>query len=233
MKLIKQLKIVFLILTLFFITFSDLVFANNFYAGIDLGKSKSRTAESIPANSTTHYYLESGSSFNINGKDNIVGLHFGYNHFINNFFIGPELRFIKKNQDIGDAQGRFSINEYSVKYDDTKTLALKLGIVDNKISYYLLGGFAQSDIYIKAKEKDFPDHIGESKANHNGSIFGVGIETNISKSASIGLQYSEINLKQKKQTLKDNNSDIGFEGPDVVTVKPNLKILSLRASYLF
>jgi opacity protein-like surface antigen len=222
-----------ILILIIFSTFSNLVFANEFYVGIDVGKSKSRTAESTPANSSTHYYLESGSSFNINGKDNITGLHFGYNYFINNFFIGPELRFIKKNQDTGEAQGRYSINEYSVKYEDTKTLALKLGIVDNKISYYLLGGFAQSDIYIKAKEKDFPDHIGESKANHNGSIFGVGVETNISKNASIGLQYSEINLKNKKQTLNDNNPGGGYEGPDVVAVKPNLKTLSLRMSYLF
>jgi len=47
-------KLIFLLTV--FITFPSLVFADNFYAGIDLGKSKTRTTESTPANSVTHYY---------------------------------------------------------------------------------------------------------------------------------------------------------------------------------
>ena len=216
-------------LVIFFSTFSNVTFANEFYAGIDVGKSKSKTSESTPVNAINHYYLDAGSSLDINGKDNIAGLHLGYNHFINNFFIGPEFRFIKTNQDMHTAQGRFSINEYSVKYENTKTLALRFGIIDNKIKYYLLGGFAQSDIYIKAQEQDFLTHIGDSKAKHNGSILGVGIETPIFRNATMGLQYSEISLKTKTQTLNDTQTSY----LDIVTVKPNLKTLSLRVSYLF
>lgn len=216
-------------LVIFFSTFSNVTFANEFYAGIDVGKSKSKTSESTPVNANNHYYLVAGSSLDINGKDNLVGLHLGYNYFINNFFIGPELRFIKKNQDMDTAQGQYSINEYSVKYENIKTLALRFGIIDNKIKYYLLGGFAQSDIYIKAQEQDFLDHIGDSRAKHNGSILGVGIEIPIFRNSTMGLQYSEISLKTKTQTLNDTQTSY----LDIVTVKPNLKTLSLRVSYLF
>ena len=225
-------KLIFL-LTIF-ITFPNLVFADNFYAGIDLGKSKTKTTESTPANSVTHYYLTGGSLFNVNGRDNLTGLHFGYNHFINNFFIGPEFRFIKNNQDIGITTGRFAAtNDYTVKYDDTKTLAMRFGIVENKISYYLLGGFAQSNIYIKADEGGAGSHVGQSKQNHNGTILGIGAETTVLENVSIGLQYNEINLKNKNHTINDCCADSGYQGPDVVSVNPNIKTLSIRASYLF
>ena len=224
-------KLIFLLTV--FISFPSLVFADNFYAGIDLGKSKTKTTESTPANSVTHYYLESGSLFNVNGRDNLTGLHFGYNHFINNFFIGPEFRFIKNNQDIGITNSVFSsTTNYTVKYDDTKILALRLGIVENKISYYLLGGYAQSNIYIKADEIQF-SHVGQSKSNHSGTVLGIGVETTVLENVSIGLQYNEINLKTKNQTINDPYAGTGYEGPDVVSVNPNIKTLSIRASYLF
>ena len=224
-------KLIFL-LTIF-ITFPNLVFADNFYAGIDLGKSKTKTTESTPANSVTHYYLTGGSLFNVNGRDNLTGLHFGYNHFINNFFIGPEFRFIKNNQDIGITNSVFSsTTNYIVKYDDTKILALRLGIVENKISYYLLGGYAQSNIYIKADEIEF-SHAGQNKSTHNGTVLGIGVETTVLENVSIGLQYNEINLKTKNQTINDPHAGAGFEGPDVVSVNPNIKTLSIRVSYLF
>jgi opacity protein-like surface antigen len=224
-------KLIFLLTV--FITFPSLVFADNFYAGIDLGKSKSRTTESTPANPVTHYYLESGSLFNVNGRDNLTGLHFGYNHFIDNFFIGPELRFIKNNQDIGITNSRFSSStNYTVKYDNTKTLALRFGIVENKISYYLLGGYAQSNIYIKADEIEF-SHVGQSKSTHNGTVLGIGVETTVLENISIGFQYNEINLKNKNQTINDPSAGSGYEGPDVVSVNPNIKTLSIRVSYLF
>ena len=224
-------KLIFL-LTIF-ITFPNLVFADNFYAGIDLGKSKTKTTESTAANSVTHYYLTSGSLFNVNGRDNLTGLHFGYNHFIDNFFIGPELRFIKNNQDIGITNSRFSSStNYTVKYDNTKTLALRFGIVENKISYYLLGGYAQSNIYIKADEIQL-SHVGQTKSTHNGTVLGIGAETTILENISIGFQYNEINLKNKNQTINDLSANLGGLGPDVVSVNPNIKTLSIRASYLF
>jgi hypothetical protein len=225
-------KLIFLLTA--FITFPNLVFADNFYAGIDLGKSKTKTTESTPDNAVTHYYLTSASSFNINGRDYLTGLHLGYNHFINNYFIGPEFRFIKNNQDIGITTGRFaSTNDYTVKYDDTKTLAMRFGILENKISYYLLGGFAQSNIYIKADEGGAGGHVGQSKSNHNGTILGIGAETIVLENVSIGLQYNEINLKNKNQIINDCCAGSGYQGPDVVSVNPNIKTLSIRASYLF
>ena len=159
-------KLIFLLTV--FITFPNLVFADSFYAGIDLGKSKTKTTESTPDNAVTHYYLTNASQFNINGRDYLTGLHLGYNHFINNFFIGPEFRFVKNNQDIGITTGRFAAtNDYTVKYDDTKTLAMRFGIVENKISYYLLGGFAQSNIYIKADEGGAGGHDQHSPKPQN------------------------------------------------------------------
>jgi opacity protein-like surface antigen len=225
-------KLIFLLTV--FITFPNLVFADSFYAGIDLGKSKTKTTESTPDNAVTHYYLTNASQFNINGRDYLTGLHLGYNHFINNFFIGPEFRFVKNNQDIGITTGRFAAtNDYTVKYDDTKTLAMRFGIVENKISYYLLGGFAQSNIYIKADEGGAGSHVGQSKQNHNGTILGIGAETTVLENVSIGLQYNEINLKNKNHTINDCCADSGYQGPDVVSVNPNIKTLSIRASYLF
>ena len=225
-------KLIFLLTV--FITFPNLVFADSFYAGIDLGKSKTKTNESTPDNAVTHYYLTNASQFNINGRDYLTGLHLGYNHFINNFFIGPEFRFVKNNQDIGITTGRFAAtNDYTVKYDDTKTLAMRFGIVENKISYYLLGGFAQSNIYIKADEGGAGSHVGQSKQNHNGTILGIGAETTVLENVSIGLQYNEINLKNKNHTINDCCADSGYQGPDVVSVNPNIKTLSIRASYLF
>ena len=225
-------KLIFLLTV--FITFPNLVFADSFYAGIDLGKSKTKTTESTPDNALTHYYLTNASQFNINGRDYLTGLHLGYNHFINNFFIGPEFRFVKNNQDIGITTGRFAAtNDYTVKYDDTKTLAMRFGIVENKISYYLLGGFAQSNIYIKADEGGAGSHVGQSKQNHNGTILGIGAETTVLENVSIGLQYNEINLKNKNHTINDCCADSGYQGPDVVSVNPNIKTLSIRASYLF
>ena len=225
-------KLIFLLTV--FITFPNLVFADSFYAGIDLGKSKTKTTESTPDNAVTHYYLTNASQFNINGRDYLTGLHLGYNHFINNFFIGPEFRFVKNNQDIGITTGRFAAtNDYTVKYDDTKTLAMRFGIVENKISYYLLGGFAQSNIYIKADEGGAGSHVGQSKQNHNGTILGIGAETTVLENVSIGLQYNEINLKNKNYTINDCCADSGYQGPDVVSVNPNIKTLSIRASYLF
>jgi opacity protein-like surface antigen len=225
-------KLIFLLTV--FITFPNLVFADSFYAGIDLGKSKTKTTESTPDNAVTHYYLTNASQFNINGRDYLTGLHLGYNHFINNFFIGPEFRFVKNNQDIGITTGRFAAtNDYTVKYDDTKTLAMRFGIVENKISYYLLGGFAQSKIYIKADEGGAGSHVGQSKQNHNGTILGIGAETTVLENVSIGLQYNEINLKNKNHTINDCCADSGYQGPDVVSVNPNIKTLSIRASYLF
>ena len=225
-------KLIFLLTV--FITFPNLVFADSFYAGIDLGKSKTKTTESTPDNAVTHYYLTNASQFNINGRDYLTGLHLGYNHFINNFFIGPEFRFVKNNQDIGITTGRYAAtNDYTVKYDDTKTLAMRFGIVENKISYYLLGGFAQSNIYIKADEGGAGSHVGQSKQNHNGTILGIGAETTVLENVSIGLQYNEINLKNKNHTINDCCADSGYQGPDVVSVNPNIKTLSIRASYLF
>ena len=225
-------KLIFLLTV--FITFPNLVFADSFYAGIDLGKSKTKTTESTPDNAVTHYYLTNASQFNINGRDYLTGLHLGYNHFINNFFIGPEFRFVKNNQDIGITTGRFAAtNDYTVKYDDTKTLAMRFGIVENKISYYLLGGFAQSNIYIKADEGGAGSHVGQSKQNHNGTILGIGAETTVLENVSIGLQYNEINLKNKNHTINDCCADSGYQGPDVVSVNPNIITLSIRASYLF
>jgi opacity protein-like surface antigen len=223
----------FTIYIIFCIVFPNLVFANNFYAGIDLGESKKKTTESTPANSATHYYLLNGSSFNINGRDNLTGLHFGYNHFINNFFIGPELRFINNSKDNVITAGRFGENNYTIKYDDTKTLALRFGIVENKISYYLLGGYAQSNIYTNVDESSAGIHVGSSKLKHNGIVLGIGVETTVLENISIGFQYNEINLKNKNQTINDNAPGGDYQGPDVVSVNPNIKTLSIRASYLF
>ena len=230
MKLIKK----FAICLIFFIVFPNLVFADNFYAGIDLGESKKKTTESTPANSATHYYLLNGSSFNVNDRDNLTGLHFGYNHFINNFFIGPELRFINNSKDTKITAGRFSENNiYTVKYDDTKTLALRFGIVENKINYYLLGGYAQSNIYTNVNEDGSGSHVGSSKSKHNGIVLGIGVETIVLENISLGFQYNEINLKNKNQTINDNAPGGDYQGPDVVSVNPNIKTLSIRASYLF
>ena len=64
-------------------------------------------------------------------------------------------------------------------------------------------------------------------------MLGIGVETTVLENVSIGLQYNEINLKTKNQTINDPHADAGFEGPDVVSVNPNIKTLSIRASYLF
>ena len=209
------------------------VLADNFYAGVDFGKSKTKTTQSTPDNSATHYYLATANVFDITDKDNTFGFHFGYNHYLSNrFFIGPEFRLIRGNQDAGKELARFATNDYTVKYSDTKTLALRFGVVENKISYYLLGGLAQSNIYIKVDEVDF-GHVGDSKVKHNGTVMGIGAETTILENISLGIQYAEINFKNKTHTLNDPFADVGFEGPDVVSVNPNIRTLSIRVSYLF
>ena len=211
------------------------VLADNFYAGVDFGKSKTKTTQSTPDNSLTHYYLTTANVFDITGKDNTFGFHFGYNHYLSNrFFIGPEFRLIKGNQDVGKEPGTFAAtNDYTVKYGDTKTLALRFGVVENKISYYLLGGLAQSNIYIKADEGAAGVHVGESQAKHIGSVMGIGTETTILENILLGIQYAEISFKNRTQTLNDCCSGSGYEGPDVVSVNPNIRTLSIRASYLF
>ena len=235
-KLVGRLKFISAIVaTSLLLIQAQSVLADNFYAGVDLGKSKTKTTQSTPDNSLTHYYLTTANVFDITGKHNTFGYHFGYNHYLSNsFFIGPEFRLIKNNQDVGKQQGRFAAtNDYLVKYDDIETLALRFGVVENKISYYLLGGLAQSDIYIKADEGASGVHVGDSQAKHNGTVMGIGAETTILENILLGIQYAEINFKNKTQTLNDCCSDSGYEGPDVVSVNPNISTLSIRASYLF
>ena len=209
------------------------VLADNFYAGVDLGNSKSKTSQSTPNNSQTHYYLATANVFDISGNDKTFGFHFGYNHYLSNsFFIGPEFRLIKNNQDTEKAQGRFDMNTYTVKYDDTRTLALRFGVVKNDFSYYLLGGLAQSNINIKIDEPSY-NHAGESKKKHSGTILGIGAEKTILENILFGIQYAEIHVGNKSQTINDRYSDSGFEGPDVVSVNPVIRTLTIRASYLF
>ena len=238
-KLVGRLKFISAIVaTSLLLIQAQSVLADNFYAGVDLGKSKTKTTQSTPDNSLTHYYLTTANVFDITGKDNTFGFHFGYNHYLSNsFFIGPEFRLLKINQDVGKEQGRFAAtNDYTVKYGDTKTLALRFGVVENKISYYLLGGLAQSNIYIKADEGALGSHVGDSQAKHNGTVMGIGAETTILENILLGIQYAEINFKNKTQTLNDccsGGAGSGYEGPDVVSVNPNIRTLSIRASYLF
>ena len=209
------------------------VLADNFYAGVDLGNSKSKTTQSTPDNSLTHYYLTTANVFDISGNDKTFGFHFGYNHYLSNsFFIGPEFRLIKNNQDTEKAQGRFDMNTYTVKYDDTRTLALRFGVVKNDFSYYLLGGLAQSNINIKIEEPSY-NHVGESEKKHSGTILGIGAEKTILENILFGIQYAEIHVGNKSQTINDRYSDSGFEGPDVVSVNPDIRTLTIRASYLF
>ena len=235
-KLASRLKFISAILaTSLLLIQAQSVLADNFYAGVDFGKSKTKTTQSTPDNSVTHYYLTTANVFDITGKDNTFGFHFGYNHYLSNrFFIGPEFRLIKNNQDVGKEPGRFAAtNDYTVKYDDIKTLALRFGVVENKISYYLLGGLAQSNIYIKADEGAAGVHVGESQAKHIGSVMGIGTETTILENILLGIQYAEISFKNRTQTLNDCCSGSGYEGPDVVSVNPNIRTLSIRVSYLF
>jgi opacity protein-like surface antigen len=76
-------------------------------------------------------------------------------------------------------------------------------------------------------------HVGSSKLKHNGIVLGIGVETTVLENISIGFQYNEINLKNKNQTINDNAPGGDYHGPDVVSVNPNIKTLSIRASYLF
>jgi len=235
-KLVGRLKFISAIVaTSLLLIQAQSVLADNFYAGVDLGNSKTKTTQSTPDNSLTHYYLTTANVFDITGEDKTFGFHFGYNHYLSNsFFIGPEFRLIKNNQDVGKEQARFAAtNDYTVKYDDVKTLVLRFGVVENKISYYLLGGLAQSNIYIKADEGAAGVHVGESQAKHIGSVMGIGTETTILENILLGIQYAEISFKNRTQTLNDCCSGSGYEGPDVVSVNPNIRTLSIRASYLF
>jgi opacity protein-like surface antigen len=234
-KLVGRLKFISAIVaTSLLLIQAQSVLADNFYAGVDLGKSKTKTTQSTPDNSLTHYYLTTANVFDITGKDNnTFGFHFGYNHYLSNsFFIGPEFRLIKNNQDTEKAQGRFDMNTYTVKYDDTRTLALRFGVVKNDFSYYLLGGLAQSNINIKIDEPSY-NHVGESEKKHSGTILGIGAEKTILENILFGIQYAEIHVGNKSQTINDRYSSSGFEGPDVVSVNPVIRTLTIRASYLF
>ena len=166
------------------------------YAGFYAGGAWADTGWSFPFVET--YNTAPGQHFSTSPQGAIVGMQAGINYQMGVFLVGAEALFAGSNMVetlTGPVTPALPADRLRTEISNLFTATGRVGVVADKLLLYGKGGYANSNVDVKALSgPPVPGITANANRASDGWVVGSGLEYRIGRSLVLGVEYNYVDL---------------------------------------
>jgi len=166
------------------------------YAGFYAGGAWADTGWSFPFVET--YNTAPGQHFSTSPQGAIVGMQAGINYQMGVFLVGAEASFAGSNMVetlTGPVTPALPADRLRTEISNLFTATGRVGVVADKLLLYGKGGYANSNVDVKALSgPPVPGITANANRASDGWVVGSGLEYRIGRSLVLGVEYNYVDL---------------------------------------
>ena len=166
------------------------------YAGFYAGGAWANTDWTFPFAET--FNTTPGQHFSMSPQGGIVGMQAGINYQLGYFLVGAEASFAGSNMVetvTGPLTAALPADRFRTEISNLFTTTGRLGVVADKLLLYGKGGYANSNVAVRALSgPPVPGITAHDNRASDGWTVGGGLEYRLMRSLVLGIDYSYVDL---------------------------------------